>query len=95
MLREISCFLGYECCTCGKVFEFPFDAHNHDAWCSRHFRDEDKLKAQKQIAQIKIETFKPDGSRAGIALSEPEPIEIVPDLVAMRRSVKNLIGRWS
>lgn len=93
-IREISCTIGYECCACGKLFEFPADAHSHGQWC-RAFDRDNQIKATKQLAQIKIETFKADGSKSGIALSDPEPIEIVPDLVAMRRAVRKMVGNWS
>lgn len=93
-IHEISCTIGYECGCCGKCFEFEADAYSHGQFCGR-FDANNLIKAQKQLAQIKLETFKPDGSHAGIVLSEPEPIEVVPDIVAMRRELRKMIGRWS
>ena len=97
MYQEITNTIGYRCCSCNAIFEFHQDVANHDHYCSRYSRmkEDNRIVAKKQIAQIKLETFTDDGSHAGIVLQETPPIEIVPDLVAMRRSVKNLIGNWS
>lgn len=95
MIHELNCTIGYQCSCCNKTFEFEADAYTHDQWCSRCFTANDKLIAQRQMASIKLETYKPDGSKAGIALTEPAPIEIVPDLTQMRIEVKKIIGRWS
>lgn len=94
MIREHILCIGYECSCCGKAFEFPHDAHQHLRYCSGRWNLENKIVAEKQMAQIQVHTFKPDGSHAGIALSEPEPIIIANDLIELRKSVKKLIGNW-
>lgn len=93
MIREIMTTLGYECSCCGCCFEFPFDAYSHR--CYRGIDYNTQTTAKTQLAQLKLETFKDDGTHAGIVLSEPQPIEIVPDLIALRRSVRKSIGMWS
>lgn len=94
MMHELSVTIGWQCSCCHETFEFEFDAANHDRYCSQ-FDARNRLVATKQLAAIKLETYKPDGSRSGIALSEPQPIEIVSDLTKLRLEVKNMIGRWS
>jgi hypothetical protein len=94
MIREHIMCVGYECSDCGECFEFPMDAFGHQRWCNKQWYLDNKEKAKKQMAQIQLHTFKPDGSHAGIALSEPEPIIIAADLVELRSSVKKLIGNW-
>jgi hypothetical protein len=95
MIHELNCTIGYQCSCCDRVFEFEADAYTHDSWCNRRLSRSNQIVAEKQMAAIKLETFKPDGTRAGIALSEPQPIEIASDLTKLRLEVKNMIGRWS
>lgn len=93
VIREINCTIGYECAHCLKCFEFPADAYSH--YCGGGIHLANRALAKRQMAEIRLETFKPDGSHSGIALSKPQEIEVVPDLIAMRRAVKNIIGNWS
>lgn len=93
MIREIWTTLGYECSNCSQCFEFPADAYSH--YCGGRMHLDNQIVAKRQMAQICLETFKEDGTHGGIALSKPQEIEVVPDLVAMRRAVRNIVGNWS